>query len=82
MGRSGTGLGITIVWNFVADHDGYITVESEEGSGTNFTLYFPADTAGKTYQKAGINLEDCIGDESVLVIDDTIEQCTLAKRLS
>jgi PAS domain S-box-containing protein len=41
MGRSGTGLGMAVVWGTVKDHKGYVEVESNEGKGTTFTLYFP-----------------------------------------
>lgn len=41
MGRSGTGLGMTVIWGTVKDHKGYIDVQSAEGKGTTFTLYFP-----------------------------------------
>jgi signal transduction histidine kinase len=40
MGRSGTGLGLAVVWNVVQDHQGYIDVQSTE-NGTTFELYFP-----------------------------------------
>jgi PAS domain S-box-containing protein len=42
MGRSGSGLGMAIVWGTVKDHRGYIDVQSAEGKGTTFELYFPA----------------------------------------
>ena len=37
----GTGLGLSIVDGIVADHGGWIGVESEPGHGTRFDLYFP-----------------------------------------
>ena len=40
MGRSGTGLGLAVVWNTVQDHKGYINIKSSE-QGTVFELYFP-----------------------------------------
>ena len=30
MGRSGTGLGLTLVWNVVQDHDAYIDITSND----------------------------------------------------
>lgn len=44
MGRSGSGLGMAIVWGTVKDHRGYVDVKSEEGQGTAFDLYFPVPT--------------------------------------
>ncbi len=41
MGRSGTGLGMAVVWGTLKDHRGYIDIQSTEGKGTTFTLYFP-----------------------------------------
>ena len=41
MGRSGTGLGMAVVWGTAQDHRGYIHVESVEGKGSTFELYFP-----------------------------------------
>ncbi len=70
MGRSGTGLGLTVVWNTVSDHGGTVTVESNN-SGTCFSLYFP-------YNKAEIfNEDECLdhiekseNSEHILIIDD------------
>ena len=33
MGRSGTGLGMSVVWATVKDHDGFVDVDSREGRG-------------------------------------------------
>ena len=38
----GTGLGLTVVHNMVQEHGGSITVESEPGQGTTFTITLPA----------------------------------------
>ena len=43
MGRSGTGLGMAVVWGTVKDHDGYIDVQSAEGKGNHFHFTFSGD---------------------------------------
>ena len=37
----GTGLGLSIVYQIIQDHKGTISVESEVGKGTTFTIIFP-----------------------------------------
>jgi len=74
MGRSGTGLGMAVVWGTVKDHKGHIDIESVEDQGTTFTLFFPA--AHKELPEAEpSNLEAYRGHgESILVVDDVAEQ--------
>lgn len=76
MGRSGTGLGLAVVYGIIKDHKGYYDVLSEVGKGTEFILYFPATKAAVTAPTA--NSDDCRGTEKVLVIDDNPEQREIA----
>ena len=79
MGRSGTGLGLTVVWGTVKDHNGYIDVRSEEGRGTLFTLYFPVTREEAAAAGAPLSPEIYKGrGESVLIVDDVKEQRELA----
>ncbi len=81
MGRSGTGLGMSVVWGTVKDHDGFIDVDTEEGSGTTFALYFPATRAQQAVEET-IHIEDYLGrGESILIVDDAAEQRDLAGRM-
>lgn len=50
MGRSGTGIGMAVVWGTVKDHKGYIEVQSTVNKGTKFKLFFPI-TMKKTGKK-------------------------------
>jgi len=40
--QKGMGMGLAITYSIINRHDGHITVESEEGVGTTFSLYLPA----------------------------------------
>ena len=78
MGRSGTGLGLAVVWNTVQDHDGYINVRSGE-KGTVFELYFPVTRKEAAALKEQIPLEDYLGHgEIILVVDDEERQREIA----
>ena len=79
MGRSGTGLGMAVVWGTVQDHKGYIDVTSRAGEGTAFHLYFPAMRTIRPMAEAPADATDIAGHgERVLVVDDVHQQREIA----
>jgi two-component system cell cycle sensor histidine kinase/response regulator CckA len=79
MGKSGTGLGMPVVWGTVKDHNGYIDLQSTEGKGTTFTLYFPITRKEPAKHETYLQIEDYMGSgESILVVDDVKEQREIA----
>ena len=69
--QSGTGLGMTVVYGTVKDHNGYIDIQSTEGKGTTFTLYFPVTREESAYDKPARTIEGYTGNgESILIVDD------------
>ena len=81
MGRSGTGLGMSVVWGTIKDHSGFIDINSQEGSGTTFSLYFPASRS-EIEAHFPVYIEDYLGrGESLLIIDDSPEQRKLAMQM-
>ncbi len=70
MGKSGTGLGLAVVWNTLRDHHGSVIVESTDKL-TYFDLYFPV--AGESVISGPKKTENkAIGGngEKILVVDD------------
>ena len=82
MGRSGTGLGMAVVWGTVKDHKGYINVESIQGKGSTFELYFPVTRKEAEKEESALATEAYVGNnESILVVDDVQEQREIASVL-
>ncbi len=85
MGKSGTGLGLAVVWNIVQEHGGYIDVTSDE-NGTIFELYFPITRDELSDKALSIPVKDYEGNkETILVVDDVESQreisCKMLNRL-
>ncbi len=79
MGRSGTGLGLAVVWGTVRDHHGYIDVQSEEGKGSSFVLYLPITRETLPADRRKVSPASYRGSgESILVVDDVEGQRELA----
>ena len=75
MGKSGTGLGMAVVWGTIKDHSGFIDVKSIEGKGTTFKLYFPITRSTYSEIDETVPIENLKGKgEKILIIDDVEEQ--------
>lgn len=60
----GTGLGLSTSLGIVENHDGYLTVESEEGRGTQFQIFLPA------HPKQAVDTTSTLDDEKLLRAGD------------
>ncbi|MDP6705342.1 MAG: PAS domain S-box protein [Alphaproteobacteria bacterium] len=67
----GTGLGLSMVYGFVQQSGGHVTVDSEVGRGTTFRLYLPRLMVGDAAAvAAAAGTEPPAGGELVLVVED------------
>jgi CheY-like chemotaxis protein len=65
----GSGMGLSIVLGIVKNHSGAITVDSQPGKGTTFTMLFPA-VAEQTVVAVKTPDEVPCGNETILFVDD------------
>jgi len=67
--KKGHGLGLSVVYSVVTKHDGYVTVDSEPGKGTMFTIYLPA-TKDRLVEKKQEDAAACFQSGKILFMDD------------
>ncbi|MHC9541543.1 MAG: PAS domain S-box protein [Vulcanimicrobiota bacterium] len=65
----GTGLGLASVFGIVKNHGGFVTVQSEPGKGTTFTVYIPSSEREVTKDSV-VTVSPRQGSETILVVDD------------
>jgi PAS domain S-box-containing protein len=67
----GTGLGLSMVYGFVRQSDGHVTIESAPGAGTTVALYLPRATQMPDAEVEAIQPEAILGgSEQILLVED------------
>jgi signal transduction histidine kinase/CheY-like chemotaxis protein len=67
----GSGLGLSMVYGFVKQSGGHISIYSEQGVGTTVKLYLPRSTGGKVHESGPVTEETPLAQgETVLVAED------------
>lgn len=66
----GTGLGLSVVYGIIKQHNGYIRVESQKGIGTTFYIYFPLikDDIKEMREESPHEIKG--GTETILIAED------------
>jgi PAS domain S-box-containing protein len=77
----GTGLGLAVVHGIMKSHGGAITVYSQPGQGTVFTLYFPADSGSPSVVEAGNSATPSGKGERILYVDDEMPLARLGQKI-
>ncbi len=68
----GTGLGLATVHGIVAQHQGWVEVESQVGQGTVFRVFLPASSAALTRPGEAREIPAVGGDETLLLVEDDL----------
>jgi PAS domain S-box-containing protein len=76
----GTGLGLSVVYGIVRESGGAITVESEPGKGTTFSVYLPGIEGPSGEQKVQASPTPK-GSERILFIDDEQDIADMGKEM-
>jgi len=68
--EAGSGLGLSMVYNIIKQHKGFIYVESEVGVGSRFHVFLPVSRAEQTETSPAAEDQLERGKGTILVVDD------------
>jgi PAS domain S-box-containing protein len=76
----GTGLGLSSAFGIVKNHNGFITVTSETGRGSTFSVFFPA-TSGAVTEKPKPAGASRSGGNTILLVEDEEMVATIGRQM-
>jgi PAS domain S-box-containing protein len=77
----GTGLGLSTVYGIITGAGGSISVDSEQGAGTTFRLYFPTATSAAPEAADNAAPQATGNGQTILVVDDEPAVLAAAARI-
>jgi len=76
----GTGLGLSVTLGIIKNHEGFITVDTEQGRGTCFKIFLPLGAeSGRIAPRSFDSSQSKKGSATVLLIDDNKEFLQMAE---
>ncbi|KFE69387.1 response regulator [Hyalangium minutum] len=79
----GTGLGLSMVYGFVRQSGGHVTIQSEVGRGTTIQIYLPRSFQDESAPVEGLTGPVEGGTETILVVEDDAQvRATVVELLS
>lgn len=75
----GAGLGLSIIYGIIKNHNGYIDCKSIVGKGTTFNLLFPAIDSVQTNEEQASEID--LPKQTILVVDDEQPILDLTKKM-
>ncbi len=68
----GTGLGLSMAYNIIRQHNGFIEIYSEQNTGTTFNLLFPVFCKDKESEQESRNSQLTNGSGKILIVEDDL----------
>ena len=80
--KTGNGLGLATTYSIIKKHNGHLSIESEVGKGTKFTIYLPASQKEiKETEQSKVIIKDKNKTAKILIMDDNDEIREMAMQM-